>query len=337
MLEPITAALARLRTFELIEGGRGSDGSNGSGVATPPSPVVVSNAVAAPGGGSGGGSGGAASGNATSLPSVPPSATAAVGRDVRRGSADGLLSGEAPSRELDVDGVMIDVDDMLAELDGESESGDGSSACSSAGYGHAKGRWNGCGGGRGDVPSMTGQGADFDPRGHVERGQEEGEHGGSGVDGGEDTNKSTMATAVEAEESEVDRWLRFRTTDLVAYVGAALQAGDVHAASIVWRRHARADRGGPVGKESLFSSGDDRSRGGASGGRAGVSEGERLVVLLPEQLASAPAAGALRLLGEWLRDEVLSSMDVAGAMLVRNIYLSTCEFLLFISHTLPYV
>ena len=115
------------------------------------------------------------------------------------------------------------------------------------------------------------------------------------------------------EETEVARWLQFRTTDLASFVGGALQVGDVQAAAVVWRRHGRTDRGAgrPVKRNT---------RTATAAGRGGESEegaeGRRLEMVLPAQLATLPARAPPTLLGTWLRDEVLPALDVAGALAV---------------------
>ncbi|CAM9795603.1 unnamed protein product [Ascophyllum nodosum] len=117
------------------------------------------------------------------------------------------------------------------------------------------------------------------------------------------------------EETEVARWLQFRTTDLASFVGGALQVGDVQAAAVVWRRHGRTDRGAgrPVKRNT---------RTATAAGRGGESEegaeGRRLEMVLPAQLATLPAGAPPTLLGTWLRDEVLPALDVAGALAIRD-------------------
>lgn len=121
--------------------------------------------------------------------------------------------------------------------------------------------------------------------------------------------------------SEVARWLQFRTADLVSFVGGALQAGDVQAASVAWRRHGRTDRGvartaktaaaAAAGAESAGAGGAGAARNGGA-----VDGGRRMEVALPGQLATLPAVAPPVLLGAWLRDEVLPWLDVAGVMAV---------------------
>lgn len=115
-----------------------------------------------------------------------------------------------------------------------------------------------------------------------------------GHGGGDD---SVAMLKAQQARVEVTRWLQFLGVDLVTFVGAALQAGDVHAASIVWRRHGRTDRG---------------LRGSPGHG----NEGQSLAAALPDQLAALPASAPTAPLGSWLRDDVLPALDVASAMTV---------------------
>lgn len=133
-----------------------------------------------------------------------------------------------------------------------------------------------------------------------------------GGDGDEDRGGDAKTgdggrVGMEPERAEVIRWLYFRTTDVVAFTGAALQAGDIHAASFIWRRHSRGDRG------ITFRSKDRRE--GRLLGRED-KEGQRLVETLPGQLVGLPTGTPIRPLGMWLRDEVLPALDVSGAMAV---------------------
>lgn len=129
---------------------------------------------------------------------------------------------------------------------------------------------------------------------------EEDEHGSPLRGRGREDNNGD---GIDVHETEVTRWLRFRTMDLVSFVGTALQAGDIQAAAVVWRRHGRTDRG---------AAGRPDERG------AEASEGRRLELALPAQLATVPAGAPPALLGAWLRDEVLPSLDVSGAVAVSS-------------------
>lgn len=133
--------------------------------------------------------------------------------------------------------------------------------------------------------------------------------GGDGDEapGGDTTTGDSGRVGMEPERAEVIRWLHFRTTDVVAFMGAALQAGDIHATSFIWRRHSRADRG-------ITFRGKDRHEGRLLGRES--KEGQRLVEALPGQLGGLPTDTPIRPLGMWLRDEVLPALDVSGAMAV---------------------
>lgn len=147
----------------------------------------------------------------------------------------------------------------------------------------------------------------------------------SGADGaGDETLEDGDGDGTWGEQlvTEVDRWMLFRTTDLVAFVGTALQAGDIQAASVAWRRHGRTDRGADrtaAGGTVAVAAGLCGDAAGAGRGDEG-EEGRRLEAELPGQLATVPASAPVVLLGTWLRDEVLPSLGVTGTIAVRDPY-----------------
>lgn len=285
MLERIASVLTRLRTFELIEGGRGatrnkSSGSSGSSSLSATTPEAV---------------------GGVSLVSSPATA---VGGTARAREIVSVVGPEAAVDAVEVDGVRISKDDMLAELDNEEESSEGGDDVR-----------------KGSNEIHDNEDDDHDEiviaRGHGDTSGCDGrskseigaEYTGAGKEGS-DLEGDEEKEGINAQKAEVSRWLRFRTTDLVAYVGAALQVGDLHAASIAWRRHCRTD-GGP-GRSNVLPS----ASGLVGDGCSSESDGGTLAITLPEQLAGLPAGAPPQLLGEWLRDEVLPSLNVAGAMAV---------------------
>lgn len=151
-------------------------------------------------------------------------------------------------------------------------------------------------------PSASDDGSNGDAR-KVDDSEEDGhsrdDERGSPLEGREDNS----GDGIGVHETEVTRWLQFRTMDLVSFVGTALQAGDILAAAVVWRRHGRTDRG---------------AAGRPDEKRAEAAEGRRLELALPAQLATVPAGAPPALLGAWLRDEVLPSLDVSGAVAVSS-------------------
>lgn len=282
----MAGVLARLRTFELIEGGRRS-----------------------------------------SFPSLPPSASTSTAFETRASSCDddgqssgGYATGVAGGTK----GDCATTENGATTTLGDSDDGDG-----------------GCGGvDENDDPDVTAgrKGVNSKNNKHnvvntgssatdSDHGQREGDDSNSD----EVTTKTTTSNRKKntTAAKEVARWLRFRTTDMVAFVGAALQAGDVQAASIVWRRHGRTDRGAASFRhrisEGRFVPGDagagDDGGGSERTNGKGIDEEEdgRVEVALPGQLAVVPADASLVLLGTWLKDEVLPSLDVAGAMAVSEV------------------
>lgn len=205
------------------------------------------------------------------------------------------------------------------------------------------------GGDNNGVARGDAEGADDIPGGggssDAARGKENEDLGGSGEndspeegtadrplykDGGNVASKDSAGTGSGAEtdaaSSEVVRWLQFRTADLVSFLGGALQIGDIQAASVVWRRHGRTDRGAGhrAGARLSKTIGAGAATagavaGGAAAGRkygGNAEEGRRLELALPGQLATVPAVAPPVLLGAWLRDEVLPWLDVVGVMAV---------------------
>ena len=277
MLERMAGVLARLHTFELIEGGK-----------RPLLPPMR------PHGGGGGDSSGS--------------------RVADDGASDGLMGdGGSPSAargKENEDGN--DVEAGGGDGDGY-EDEDGSSSRDSGG----------------DEDGYDG--AD-DHNGPAAAGPSSPLHAAGNGATNRSTSGSTSSASSEEEDggagavlSEVARWLRFRTVDLVSFVGSALQAGDVQAAAVAWRRHGRTDRGAgrAAAATAAAAAVPGRSSAAAAGGGAGgavrkggVEEGRRLEAALPGQLATVPAAAPPALLGAWLRDEVLPWLDVAGVIAV---------------------
>ncbi|CAM9262363.1 unnamed protein product [Ectocarpus sp. 12 AP-2014] len=259
MLERLTGVLSRLRTFELIEGGRKSTLLVSATAAT------ASSAAAA-----------AAAAAASELAAVVPLSSALI-----RPPGD--------------------------EDSSHAEDGDGEIAVARGGGGKEN---QGCGrdgGGDGsdDDDDDDGEGEDAHLGGTGRRSSSPGpvqsSLAGSEVGGGSPPTRDQHGGSGDTELSEVERWLQFRTADLVSFVGGALQAGDIQAAAVAWRRHGRTDRG--AGRAAAAAA-------AAGGGGSGGEEGGRLMgVALPGQLASVPAGAPPLLLGGWLRDEVLPWLD----------------------------
>lgn len=269
MLDRMAGVLARLRTFELIEGGR--------------RPVV---SVSTP----------TSIGGATPVASTP---LLPLGGTVTRpgddgGNDDGNIAGGIGGG----DGAVAHGKENKAE-GGEANQDDGIGSCSSAESGED-----------GDADSNGAATAHDDNDDDMATdtavisgvndkngggGEQQGSHGGGAV------------------LSEVARWLQFRTADLVSFVGGALQAGDVQAASVAWRRHGRTDRGAARAAKAAAAA---TAVSTGAGGAGAIGEGRRMEVALPGQLATLPAVAPPVLLGAWLRDEVLPCLDVAGVMAV---------------------
>lgn len=268
MLERLTGVLARLHTFELIEGGREST-------------LLASSATAT-----------ASAGAAAAAASKPAAVVPPSGALIRPPGDD---------------------DD-----DSRAEDGDGEPAVAGIGGKENQGCWRD-GAGDGGDDDHNGEGEDAHPVGGpgrrpasprpVPSSRAGSEDGGSGGD--------------DAGLSEVERWQQFRTADLVSFVGRALQAGDIQAAAVAWRRHGRTDRGA--------------GRAAAAGGGRGVSdgkEGRRMGVALPGQLVAVPAGAPPLLLGGWLRDEVLPWLDVVGVVAVSVFSKQAAEGVQYLSYGL---
>lgn len=250
MVERIAAVLTRLRTFELIEGGRGStpDGS---------SPIDSSKLGLSPEGRAGEG-------------------TLAVVSDDGDRRSGRVSHADEDTENLDQSAsVALEAVEGSLDIIRHSSTSDGEQSVSS------------------------------DDGGNSHSGREKSLH-----DVEEDSSIGGESEAgIKQGATEVTRWLRFRTTDLVAFIGAALQAGDIHAASVAWRRHSRTNRGSQ-------SVGAGRSAERREVGEG--SEGQRVVAALPDQLAGLPASAPLAPLRAWLRDEVFPALDVSAAMAVRG-------------------
>lgn len=255
MLERLASVVARLLTFELIEGGRRS--------------------------------------SLPSRPSIRPSPGASIPR------ACGNENGDDDDDDDDANAAHDDSDESTDHLD-EEEKGwgeeDSENATDSSMETPEKNRAF-----SGVVPPL----AEYDGSGDRE--------GWAGVD--EETKRRGGGGGGERTPTQVARWLKFRTMDLSSFLGMALLSGDVQAASIVWRRHGRTDRG--VGRRTARSAETPAGAGSRAGAAAEEDEqGRRLELALPGQLAAVPAGAPPVLLGAWLRDEVLPWLDVAGVMAV---------------------
>lgn len=280
MLERTAGVLARLCTFELIEGGRSSS------FGFPSSAVdgVVDTA-------------------STTGASLDPH----VLRDVSNSKSSSSSNDNSVGKDSGVDqGHESDMVDEIADpsdativadsIDGKKSASGGISRDSSAE----------------GLDSPTADGGLSQGRRRLERNGDDND-----LDEAKDTamtnastNNNNSVNVDSTAVTQVARWLQFRTADLVTFVGDALHAGDIQAASIAWRRHGRTDRG-VVGATRVCGNG---------GGR-GAEEGFRLEEALPAQLAMVPATAPPSMLGAWLRDEVLPSLDVAGAVAVRVSFL----------------
>lgn len=277
MLERLAAVLARLLTFELIEGGRRSS--------LPSRPAI-------------GRSPGA---------SIPRP----CGNDNDEDNGDADDDGDDAAQD---DGSDDSTDQFEEEETGRGEE-DSENAADSAVENPEKNRVF-----SGAVPPLAEYDGNGDRKGLAGVDEDASRRGSASVSSA-DSSANGSGGAGERTPTQVARWLEFRTMDLSSFLGVALLAGDVQAASIAWRRHGRTDRGvGAVrrtGSSAATPAGAGGSRSGGGGGAAGEDEeGRRLEMALPGQLAAVPAGAPPVLLGAWLRDEVLPWLDVAGVMAV---------------------
>eukprot|EP00752_Nemacystus_decipiens_P005910 g5342.t1 len=256
LLERMAGVLARLRTFELIEGGR--------------RPL---------------------------LPLPRPHGGGGRDRSVVRDASDGLMGGDGGVGSPDGPGK-------------ENEDGNAGKA--------GGGDWISAGDTGGDEEDGDAPSSPAPPHAAAGHGAADLNSTSLEEEQGDDDDDGDDAGLVL---SEVARWLRFRTVDLVRFVGGVLLAGDVQAAAVAWRRHGRTDRGArrtAVAAEARSSAMAGGGGGGDALRKGGVEEGRRLEMALPGQLATVPAAAPPVLLGAWLRDEVLPWLEVAGVVAVRE-------------------